>query len=490
MPRPLRRAEIGPRLAVPRSAVDSQQQLIRSEGARTAAVHGRIGIVSEVDLSRLPTGEIGWAALVTYASSSDDRIERYFLEVKSDIDLNTRSGRAKVAKFVLGAANRDFVQASRRLGGHAVMLLGVGGGRALGVPAFEAQDLGRDMTKWLGVDGPKWDFERVSTEDGDVIAIIADPPTGDVWTCRADGEGLADGDIYVRADGNTRKATGDEVRAMLTRVASRTPTIDVRVQVDGAVAGLRVDEERLAEGVEARAAAYQRQVEPPPTRSAVFNVPAISGLGIDRDTRSRGQFLTEVEQWRTKALAAPSLGLVPLAGRMLDCVRVEVQNLSRTFLSDVRIDIEFEGDVLAAEWLDREDGALPDLFLDSPLDWGEKTVLSSVDYMALRRAMPVTSRSRHGMVQIQRTQPAHLVLLLDNLRPEEHFISDGDELVLLKFVDEPAGDVVTASWRMTAAGRHDVYQGRFSIPVFYRDWRDAIAKVLSGEIEPEAPATG
>jgi len=78
-------------------------------------------------------GEMSWAALVAYAAASDDRIERYFLEVKSDVDLNTKAGRAKVAKFILGAANRDPGQVARRFGGHAVMLLGVGSGTTRGL---------------------------------------------------------------------------------------------------------------------------------------------------------------------------------------------------------------------------------------------------------------------------------------------------------------------------------------------------------------------
>ena len=166
-------------------------------------------------------GEMSWAALVAYAAASDDRIERYFLEVKSDVDLNTKAGRAKVAKFILGAANRDPGQVARRFGGHAVMLLGVGSGTTHGIAAFEAQDLARDVARWVGVDGPTWDFERIRAGSQlDVIAVVVDPPTGDVWTCRADGDGLANGDIYVRADGNTRKATGDEVRAMVSRARS------------------------------------------------------------------------------------------------------------------------------------------------------------------------------------------------------------------------------------------------------------------------------
>jgi hypothetical protein len=59
--------------------------------------------VAEIDLSRLPTGELGWSELVDFVRSSDDRIERYFLEVKSEADLNTKADRAKVAKFILGA---------------------------------------------------------------------------------------------------------------------------------------------------------------------------------------------------------------------------------------------------------------------------------------------------------------------------------------------------------------------------------------------------
>ena len=80
--------------------------------------------VTDVDLSRLPTGLLSWGSLVEYAGTFDDRVERYFLEVKSSVDLNTNSGRAKVAKFILGAANRDSARAATRFGGHAVLLLG------------------------------------------------------------------------------------------------------------------------------------------------------------------------------------------------------------------------------------------------------------------------------------------------------------------------------------------------------------------------------
>ena len=105
----------------------------------------------------------------------------------------------------------------RRFGGHALMVLGVGDGRVVGVPAFEAKDLAVTVQRLMGADGPRWDFERIQIDDKDVIVVVVDPPTGEVWTCRGDGEGLTDGAIYVRADGETRRATGDEIRALIDR---------------------------------------------------------------------------------------------------------------------------------------------------------------------------------------------------------------------------------------------------------------------------------
>ncbi|PPF76161.1 hypothetical protein C5B99_09960 [Pseudoclavibacter sp. Z016] len=53
-----------------------------------------------------------------------DEAETGYLEVKSDVDLNKPLGRAKVAEFLLGAANRDPKSASRFFHGHAVMVIG------------------------------------------------------------------------------------------------------------------------------------------------------------------------------------------------------------------------------------------------------------------------------------------------------------------------------------------------------------------------------
>lgn len=92
------------------------------------------------------------------------------------MDLTTKRGRHKVSKFILGAANRDPVKAAKRFSGHAVVLLGIGGGTVTGIPPFEAQDLEREVRKFTGADRPGWDYEHVPVDaDHDVIAIVVDP---------------------------------------------------------------------------------------------------------------------------------------------------------------------------------------------------------------------------------------------------------------------------------------------------------------------------
>jgi len=428
-------------------------------------------------------GEMSWAALVAYAAASDDRIERYFLEVKSDVDLNTKAGRAKVAKFILGAANRDPGQVARRFGGHAVMLLGVGSGTTHGIAAFEAQDLARDVARWVGVDGPTWDFERIRAGSQlDVIAVVVDPPTGDVWTCRADGDGLANGDIYVRADGNTRKATGDEVRAMVSRARSSSPTVDVEIEMLGEVNALGVDLDFLGQWIDWREVNYRKQAEPKQASgSAAHGLAAFVALDMTRDTRSVAEFLAEVSAWHEKAVAAPVDGIVSTAGRLFAGVRIRIRNRTKTFLHDVRLDIGINDSVRATDWLDPERGEPIDLFPDSPIDMGMKDLSQSIALAGVAARSATFPRSRHGILDIRRGEPAKLVMMMDSLRPQEEFVSDDDEVVLVMVDDADPGAAVTGSWRLTAGAVNDVYEGEFSVPVRYRDWREPIRELLTDE---------
>lgn len=346
---------------------------------------------------------MGWSRLIEYVLESDDRVERYFLEVKSEADLNSKRDQAKVAKYILGAANRDLAQAQRRFGGHALMVLGVGNGTVVGVRPFEAKDLGRAIQRLIGADGPGWDFERIRVDGHDVIIIVVDPPTGDMWTCRADTHELTDGGIYVRADGETRQATGDEVRALITRAASRPPTVDVDVAIEGEVLAIQVDESVLTAWIQTTAEQLRAQAASTKSRSP------FASMSLMRDTRPRDEFLDEVDSWQEKAMESPTEGIVSIAGRMGGGIRVHLRNHARTFLRDVRLDIATEDEIVATDWLPGDTGEYIDPFPDRPADWGERTVGEMLGPGFWRTTGAATApQSRHGIVHIHRVKPAYL----------------------------------------------------------------------------------
>lgn len=297
--------------------------------------------VAEIDLSKLPAGARGWGEFLEWATRSDDSQERYFLELKSDVDLSSKRGQHKVAKFILGAANRDPVKAAKRFGGYAVMLIGVGGGRADGIVPFEAKDLEREVKKLTGAEGPGWDYEQIPVAAGRVvIAIIVDPPTGRIWPALADGDGLFNGDVYLRGDGKTEKATGAELQVMLTRVAasgasSALPSIMVDALEQALV--VQYDRERLSKYVEDSADELLREIDAP-KRPSPFGW-EFSGLGVT-ERRSKEEFRREVAKWREAALAAPESGLEEIAARFAVGIRLRVVNPEEVSLRDVRVDVE------------------------------------------------------------------------------------------------------------------------------------------------------
>jgi hypothetical protein len=437
--------------------------------------------VPDIDLNRLPTGARGWAELVAWASASDDRLERYFLELKSDVDLTVKHGRHKVAKFILGAANRDPAKAARRFGGHAVLLLGVGGGAATGIAPFEAQDLEREVRKLAGADGPGWDYEQIPIDaDHSVVAIVVDPPTGKIWPCLSDGEGMSNGDIYLRGDGRTEKATGAEIQAMLRRAGTPTSVLpDIAVEIIGEALAVRLDRARLVGWIEDTAQDYLDDVNAP-VPAVALPFAAQSARGI-MERRSKEEFRREVQRWRESAIADPTQGIAQLAARMATGLRLRVANPVKTSLRDVRIDIEFDGPVKALDWEDRDEDTSFELFPDRPTKWGRDSFIPLIGTEAIRSWLPVGRD--HGILRITQASPAHLSLSLNLLRAEETFTSDEDEVVLILYVDAETDQPITGRWRLTAGDVHDVLDGTVSIPVDYRDWSAAIAQ-LTGDDAP------
>jgi hypothetical protein len=61
----------------------------------------------ELDLTRVPRGEMAARALVDALVETDDRAERHYLEMKSEVDLSTRADQAKGSQVHLGCGKPD-----------------------------------------------------------------------------------------------------------------------------------------------------------------------------------------------------------------------------------------------------------------------------------------------------------------------------------------------------------------------------------------------
>lgn len=203
------------------------------------------------DVSRAPLGLRAASALVTELAKLDDRFERHYLEIKSDLD-PSKNELAKIAKYVLGSANRMPEKAAVAFEGYGVMVIGVAPGTITGVPPIEILEIDKVVGAYIGPQGPKWDLIHVPVKDSTntVLVILVDPPQNgqDAFVCRKEGDNLANGRIYIRADGETREARAHEVDQLLER-GKRSANAEVGFEVDvlGHAYPVVVDEQRTIE---------------------------------------------------------------------------------------------------------------------------------------------------------------------------------------------------------------------------------------------------
>jgi hypothetical protein len=76
--------------------------------------------------------------------------EHDWLEWKSGYNLEKKSGRAAIAKHLIGFANRDPDAAARCLNGHGCLLLGVEPGVCPGMPDHDSADLENWLRPFVG----------------------------------------------------------------------------------------------------------------------------------------------------------------------------------------------------------------------------------------------------------------------------------------------------------------------------------------------------
>lgn len=435
------------------------------------------------DFTHLPSGEREWPDFIDQVAAAGDFAERHFIELKSDIDPTGKEGAAKVAKFILGAAHRDPDRAAKYLDGYGVMLLGVAKDEVRGLSRFEAKDLVGAVQQYIGEPGPRWDFVRVRVDDDrDVIVIKVDPPQPGVWPCCREGVGLNDGRIYIRADGETREANHDEVRALFQRsqAGAAAPRPELVVGLSGGAAH-RFSEPASAlddyiaaerERLEAFAPSSDDEEQSAALGADRFLNPSVGGIFAPTeqpDDRDREEYLKEIDEWEAAIRAAWPHFVSHVSIAISDATYIEA--CSQRYLADVKIKIRLDGPVRAIQIPDDDDdfAELP----EPPRPWGPTTVYpigANPNYLAdLVSGFPQTSTwiapalfSRYDSIDIDNSNSVELEVLVEELRPGDPYLSSE---ALFLYVPFDHDGPITGTWTATAKDHHEMHSGEVRIEV-------------------------
>lgn len=447
-----------------------------------------------IELAHAPLGELAASQLVAEVAKLGDLAERHYLEIKGPLDLSGRKDKAKIAKFILGAANRLPEVASTAFGGYGVMLVGITDNRVEGVPPIEMMELAKVIQPFLGAKGPRWDVVRVPVNGSpsQVLVVLVDPPQPgqDPFPCRANGDGLVDGRIYMRAEGATREATGEELILLMQRGKTGTQApVELEVGLVGEVVPVFVDEAQTLDAFLTRGRQRLLDALPKPQPPRPNIQPAnlygdslsrtVGGLNLasfgalireDPENRTQEEYLAEIEAWEEAMRAAWPAVISRFAGYVFAAPEVRVANSTNTFLHDVEVSIHLEGTVKAVKNFSRPNN-LKGINLNlprSPRVWGPvkhdfgipKSVLNSAAAMTqLNSQNYVPSRStwhNTGSVDIR--------VSVGDLRPDATFVTDDENSVLVLHGGQVSGSV-HGTWKATIRGYNEVFEGELIVEV-------------------------
>lgn len=431
-----------------------------------------------IDYSRPPLGELPVSKLIAEVAKIGDIAERHYLEIKGpNFDISTKKDKCKIAKFILGAANRDPEIAERYFQGYAVMILGVDKGNIVGIEPTEMMELNKVIRPFLGASGPKWDITRVPVDDNkkEVLLILVDPPKfgQPPFPCRADGEGLKNGAIYIRADGNTREAKADEIDMLLRRTQRNAFEVQLEISLVGKVTPFHCDKEETLDAfiLDKESSLIAALPDKTPSHypySALFST-AINTVLEQPEDRTKEEYLAEIEDWKRQCEGSwNSLFYNTIA--LFNPTEICVKNLSKKYLSKVEVKIHLPGQVFTIPHKVVESGQdvrLSDLGLpNSPRPWGpRKSDLYERSVSPLLRPIDIpTSNFSFNRATWNNTGSVDITVNVGDLRPNATFITEDKNAVLIVPEDFSA-EAITGTWEATAKGIDDIFRGELTVPV-------------------------
>lgn len=415
-----------------------------------------------LDTGTLPLGERSLRLILDHVLAVGDEAETTYLEVKSSLDLSSKTGVAKVAKFLLGAANRRPQEAPRHFRGHAVMVIGAQKDAAPGVPrGVEAHELEDRLRPYLGPQFPAFEFGRIGVDDAsEVLFVIAQPPQDGqpIYPChktfQSDDrrDSLEDGAVYVRGTSNTRPARAGEVLALVERArGGGKPPIELEIAILGSIGRVgSVDKviDRLYQFEE-----EQFRATPEPVRSTsllTITPPNFFGRPEPRSAEDRAARLVS---WRNEKSTNISKGREHFLGVALPGAGIRVVSRDR-FIAKPHLIVTFHN-CEALEFREADDADFEKV-VEPVVRQQSRYVLGPdpSDYRITPRDYPVGWTNQGDDVEVTLTP--------ESFRPNVPWTSDQDDYVVL--ARDPRAGSVAVTWVLTEDGNNEVTRGEFEAP--------------------------
>ncbi|MGO1971599.1 MAG: hypothetical protein ACTH2Q_01445 [Propionibacteriaceae bacterium] len=413
-----------------------------------------------LDTNVIPLGERAWRNILNHAMAVGDEAETTYLEVKSDVDVTTKIGIAKVARFLLSAANRLPKQAARHFHGYAVLVIGVRKDEAVGVNrGVEPHDLENSLRPYLGPQFPGFEFGRIGVDDDrEVLFVVAQPPQDGqpIFPCHKEFQGekgqdnLADGAVYVRGASNSRPARSGELLGLVERArGGGKPPIDMDIQVLGTINRVELVDEVLRNLYRHAENEFNKQRTTPTDAPVSMFPPQLPGFRSQPlSTEERAERLA---QWQRHLQANLSKGRERLLGAGLPGTGLRVVSLDRS-ISRPELIVTFH-DCEAFRHRNLEDVRFEQV-IKPVLRQENPHGRMQFDHNALQPA-----RGNHPIAWQNRGHNVEVTLTPESFRPNTPWTSDQDDYVIV--TRDPNTTSVSVTWTLTEEGNDDVSRDEF-----------------------------
>lgn len=450
------------------------------------------------DMRHLPRSIHDWERLVAAMGEiTDDTFESTYLELKGPLDLSTAEHKFKISKAILSFANRDPQAAAPYLDGHALIVIGAGGGATTGTTRIEDHQLVKAFEPYLGdaERSPRWTVHRRRVNDTkDVLIIDVDAPQpGDpIYTLKKAFERHLPGTIFARPSTASEPADPASIDMLSRRVVGRTRDFQIDFAMNQeAITRYAWDPAILEPVLDWETRNYLSQLPQPtratvegpgpfhalfPTNSAISGLGWLQGAGMGtrhEENRTEDEFRAEVDDWEGRVRDSFDGLVLDLLALWLPPASFAITNTCGRFLEGLELKVHIEGPVIQhARPYSPKAHELAKQLPKRPRAWGpwDQPPIDYARMMIPARNLytPPVSAPRPNHTDFRNGGSVTAMLHCAELRPgrTHTFTSDKDshsEIVLLTTDQSLASTRITVS--ATARGIDDEHVTEFMQPI-------------------------